>query len=165
MFRNGQPGGTCKSDVRDMQIRRLLPGLGWGPRNLPGTLGAETVESGALGVLGAELLVTFVSPSSWIKAQNPTRPHGHGMLPGVTLPNFQMWVQQGGRRARGAGGAGWELPGPPRRMDVTVTAGPACIRWSGTVVQAPRRGIKGRQKAWRWAGRAPGVFPGAQSTD
>ena len=65
-------------------------------------------------------------------------------------------------------GAGWECPGPPKRMDVTVTAGSVCICWSGTVVGAPRRGIKGRQKAWQWAGRqGPWGFPGAgaQSTD
>lgn len=60
---------------------------------------------------------------------------------------------------RGARGAGWEHPGPPRRMDVTATAGSVSIRWSGTVVGAPRRGIKGRQKAWQWAGRAPWGFP------
>ena len=72
-----------------MQIRRLFPILAGAPGILPEPQGRE---SGALRVLGAELLVTLVSPSLWIKAQNPMGFHGHRRLLGVTLPNSQMWV-------------------------------------------------------------------------
>lgn len=76
----------------------------------------------------------MVCPRSGIKAQNPTRLHGQRRLAGATSlsPSCGSAVrrEKGGREGVGS----WVgAPRPPRRMDVTVTAGPACLRRSGAV--------------------------------
>lgn len=117
-------------------------------------------------MLGAELFVTWVPPNSWIKAQNPKSLRGQGRPPGTSslIPS----CGSAGGREKGGREGGWELGGrsrgPPRRMDVTVTAGPACIRWSGAVAGRQDRD-QGQTEGLEGGVQGPWGFLCSLSTD
>lgn len=122
-----------------------------------GILRAGAVGSGALGVLGAELFVTWSLPAQGLRLRTPDTPRA----PRCPQPDAQLWECCGkgeGGKVGGRGLGSWVgAPSPPRRMDVTVTAGPDGIRWSDTVV-GRQDGDQGQTEGVEVGDQGPGAF-------